>query len=132
MYSELLSVPLLVKWPRGTEADRVVGQTVGLTDLTPTFLELGQVRDRAGVKGRPLPRWNGGPSEEVYAEGLLVGEEQTALVTDSYKVIYHPFADSQAKAWEVYDLRQDPKEQTNLAATNAAAGLRARLGGSSP
>ncbi len=127
MYSELLSVPLLVKWPRGTEADRVVGQTVGLTDLTPTFLELGQVRDRAGVKGRPLPRWNGGPSEEVYAEGLLVGEEQTALVTDSYKVIYHPFADSQAKAWEVYDLRQDPKEQTNLAATNAAAGLRARL-----
>ena len=126
-YSELLSVPLLVRWPRGTEADRVVGQTVGLTDLTPTFLELGQVRDQTGVKGRPLPRRNDGPGEEVYAEGLLSGEEKTALVTDRYKMIYRPFADSQAEAWEVYDLGQDPGEHTNLAATDAAGELRARL-----
>jgi len=128
MYSELLSVPLLVKWPRGTEADRVVGQAVGLADLTPTFLEFGQVRDQTGVKGRSLPRRNGGPGEEVYAEGLIAGgEEKTALVTDRYKVIYRPFADSQAEAWEVYDLGQDPGEHTNLAATNAAEEMRARL-----
>jgi arylsulfatase A-like enzyme len=127
MYSEVLSVPLLVKWPQDTQADAHITRTVCLTDLTPTFLELAGVRDRQGVRGHPLPRRNGGPGEEVYAEAVLYGEEQTALITDRYQVIYHPFADSEAEAWEVYDLRQDPRQQTNLAATNAAAELRARL-----
>jgi arylsulfatase A-like enzyme len=127
MYSEVLSVPLLVKWPQGTRADAHIRHTVCLTDLTATFLELAGVRDRQGVRGRPLPRQDSRPGDQVYAEGLLYGKEQTALVTDQFKVVYHPFADSQEEQFEVYDLQRDPAERHNLAATDATAQLRAQL-----
>jgi len=127
MYSEVLSVPLLVKWPQGTRADARIRQTVCLTNLTPTFLELAGVRDRQGVRGRPLPRQDGGPGDQVYAEGLLYGKEQTAFVTDQFKVVYHPFADAHEEQFEVYDLQRDPAERHNLAATDATAPLRQQL-----
>ncbi len=129
MHSEVLGVPLLVKWPRAFKADPVLDQTVGLVDVAPTFLRMAGVKDRKGMVGRILPRKKGEPSHEVYAEGLLYGNEQTALVTDRYKVIYHPWGDAHSDTpwFEVYDIRRDPGEHKNIADEKATEGLQARL-----
>ena len=127
MYEELLRVPLLVKWPRATEADGRISQTVGLLDLAPTFLEFAGAPPMPGMEGAALPRKDGLVGAEVYSEGLLYGRDQTALTGDDYKVIYHPHAESGERQFEVYDRRSDREEQRDLAGTEAASDLRVRL-----
>ncbi|HUU53281.1 MAG TPA: sulfatase [Armatimonadota bacterium] len=127
MHEEVLRVPLLVKWPKGVEADAVVGQTVALGSVTATVLELAGCPPMDGTRVTPLPRWDGGPGAEVFSEGTLHGVEQTALTTDEYKVIYRPGADEGGGAFEVYDRRRDRGERHDLAGTGAASELRARL-----
>jgi len=114
MHGEVLSVPLLVKWPRDTEADRRMGQVVALASLGTTFLAFAHSPDVAAVKAPPLPRRNASTGEEVYSEGIFYGDEHTSLTTDSYRVIYHPYA-AGADLFEVYDRRRDPEELKNLA-----------------
>ena len=75
----------------------------------------------------PLPRRDGEPGAEVFSEGTLHGAEQTALTTDEYKVIYRPTAEGGRGEFEVYDRRRDRAEREDLAGTDVAAYLRARL-----
>ncbi len=123
MHDEVLRVPLLVKWPQGQTADKQVMQTVGSADLASTFLELARAPGLNGGKLNPLPRRNGGPGEMVYSEATLYDSEQTALTTDRYRVIYHP----DEGRFEVYDRAKDRGETHDLAGTDAALDLRARL-----
>ena len=127
MYEELLRVPLLVKWPKATEADKRISQTVGLLDLAPTFLEFAGAPPMADMEGAVLPHREGLAGAQVYSEGLLYGADQAALTGDDYKVIYHPHAESGEGLFEVYDRRSDPGEQRDLAGTDAASELRVAL-----
>ncbi len=125
MHEETLRVPLLVKWPRGIAADRRISQTVGLTELGATLLDLAKLPTR-NMQRRPLPRRDGGLGAEVFSEGVLYGSDQTALTTDSYKVIYHLPA-SGPGLFEVYDRKRDRAERQDLAETDAARDLRDHL-----
>ncbi len=127
MHEEVLRVPLLVKWPKGVEAEAVVGQTVALGSLAATALELAGHPPMEGRRVEPLPRRDGEPGAEVFSEGILHGSEQTALTTNEYKVIYRPGADEGRGAFEVYGRRSDRGERHDLAGTGAATELRARL-----
>jgi len=126
MHEEVLWVPLLVKWPTGWAADERVMQTVGLTELAPTFLEVAGV-STSGMSGKPLPRREGDGGAEVYSEGMFYGSEQTALTTDGYKLIYRPHEEPGALRFEVYDRRRDRDERQDLGGTGVAAGLREGL-----
>jgi len=126
MHEELLSVPLLVKWPRGvTAADRVT-RTVPLMHVAGTLLHFAQAPALNG-SDQALPMRDGGPRAEVYSEAILYGTEHTALTTDDYRVIYHPYDPSAAEWFEVYDRRRDRLERRDLADTEAASDLRTRL-----
>jgi arylsulfatase len=127
LHEELLHVPLLVKWPKGTEADASITETVSLASVAPTLLEVAASPKQAGAAARPLPRQDGGPGEAVYSEAPLYGADQTALTTDHYKVIYHLPADGDDGSFEVYDRRRDPGEKINLAVGPAAEELKDRL-----
>jgi len=127
MHCEVLRVPLLVKWPKGVTADRRIRQTVGLPSLGATFLQSAGLPAGVGREARPLPRQAGLKGDEVYSEATLYGEEQTALTTDDWRVIYRPFSKSQSARFEVYDRRKDPLEKTNLAPADAAKELQERL-----
>jgi|GEM_PF-2298705 len=122
LHEEVLRVPLLIKWPAGTSADKEINQVVSLVDLGGTILA------QAGGSGRPaLPMRNADRGAEVYSEALLHVAEQTALTTDKYKIIYYPFAAPGEKEFEVYDRKRDRTEQHDLANTDAAEAERARL-----
>jgi arylsulfatase A-like enzyme len=126
MRKPVVWVPLLVKWPRGVEADRRIRQTVGMADLHGTLLESAKaIADGADV--RALPRRDGAKGQEVFSEWIYYGRQQAALTTDDYRVIYHPEADAGQPRFEVYDRRRDPDEREDRAGTKAAMGLRERL-----
>jgi arylsulfatase A-like enzyme len=127
LHEEVLHVPLLVKWPRGTEADPIVTQTVSLASISPTVLEVAGLAKQAGGAASSLPRRDGGAGAIVYSEAPFYGSDQTALTTDHYKAIYHLSADGGDGWFEIYDLRRDPGEQLDLATGGAAAELRDRL-----
>jgi arylsulfatase A-like enzyme len=129
MHEPVLWVPLLVKWPQGVEADRRIRQTVAAADLHGTMLELAQVPRMPKEERQSLPQRDGPHGDEVFAEWIYYGSQQTALITDDYKVIYHPDKSGSPGEFEVYNHRTDRQELHDLARTSAAADLRARLKG---
>jgi N-acetylglucosamine-6-sulfatase len=139
-YEETARVPLIVRFPPSVRAGGTSSHLVQLIDLAPTILDLADVSDSVARQGRSLAE----PLEGVVAPGrssILIEYytdqvfprtltmEYQAVRTDRYKYINYvelPGMD------ELYDLRTDPYEMTNLmgrAATDSlAAGLRAELG----
>lgn len=79
LYDSGARVPLAVRGP-GLAAGRVVEAFVSLTDLAPTFLELGGVDVPEAMTGRsllPLLRTGAVPPQETAArEHVLVGKER--------------------------------------------------------
>jgi len=108
LYRESLQVPLIVK-PAGARAHREVSSPVGLVDVMPTILELA---------GCPAPRTRGRSlvalkentpiySESLYARIHLGCGELRSVVDGERHVIDGAHA-------EVYDLKNDPREKTNV------------------
>ena len=144
-YDGGLRVPFMVRWPAqirpGSRSDYA-----GLVfDLFPTFLQL------AGIQPSPeldavslLPALKGGtpaPARDLYfvrREGGLQygGKSYEAIIRGDWKLMQNnPFS-----PLELYHLKDDPQEKTNLAATNKrvfnelATVLRAHIqrGGATP
>jgi arylsulfatase A-like enzyme len=129
MYDEVLKVPLVVKFPRNRYGGARLSQLVRLLDLVPTVADVTGIPVPKGVRGRTLvellnPASQPSRPRQLYADSTLYGEEQSALRTDEYKVIFR----TESRTMEVYDLRSDGGEHHNLFADHAvAAALRERL-----
>lgn len=154
LHDHQIHVPLLVYLPESIRADLgrrsrsgkqgspvvqgVVEDQVELIDLYPTLLELLGVAPESPVNGRSLVALLAGegslPAREAFAEHTNVKEkEQKALRTPRYKFILsipRRSSGSADESFELFDLKRDPGEQTNLAPGLAArvAELRARIG----
>jgi tetratricopeptide (TPR) repeat protein len=108
LYRESLQVPLIVK-PAGARAHREVGSPVALIDVLPTILELAgcpapKIRGRSLVASKEnAPIY----SESLYARIHLGCGELRSIVDGEHHVI------DGARA-EVYDLKNDPREKTNV------------------
>jgi arylsulfatase A-like enzyme/Flp pilus assembly protein TadD len=114
LYREAIQVPLIVKLPGSTRASRI-GETVGLRDVMPAILEQLHIALPQGLASRPL--FGGSAvSREVYSETFYprfhFGWSDLHSLTDGTK----HFID--APRPELYDLRADPGETTNLAGTD--------------
>lgn len=114
LYSELLGVPLLVHLPGQTEGRRV-GESVSLLDVAPTLLELCAAPVPREMRGRSLaPVFEGRPEDleptSLYLEGCLYGGVRKGLMRGGYKLIRRVYSDT----CELYDLRADPGELTNI------------------
>jgi len=131
-YQTTLAVPFLVRGP-GVRAGSRLPTTVRLVDVFPTVLDLLGVPAPEGTRpGRSLaPALAGGPAGEepvVYAESLVPllhfgWSDLRVLREGRFKYI-------QAPRPELYDLKTDPGETTNLAAKEPARAeaLRKALG----
>jgi arylsulfatase A-like enzyme/Tfp pilus assembly protein PilF len=111
LYREAIQVPLIVKMPGSARTSRV-GETVGLRDVMPAILDELHIALPPAMTSRPL---FGGKasSQEVYSETFYprfhFGWSDLHSLTDGTK----HFID--APRPELYDLRADPAETTNLA-----------------
>jgi len=142
LHQEVIRIPLLIRPPDlpagGAPAkSRVTEDRVSLLDLYPTILDLAGLTSPGPVEGVSLAsRLDGTPApaeERAFGAQLYhEGSAWSALLRGGEKIIRvrptGPGATG-AERLEIYDLREDPGERANLAASNAerAADLLALL-----
>jgi arylsulfatase A-like enzyme len=137
MYEGGIREPLLVRWPGGITPGSVCETPVTSPDFYPTLLEIAGLaprpeQHRDGISFAPLLTgaddgpWQERPIFWHYPHyGNQGGTPGAAVRTGDWKLVEF-FEDGRA---ELYNLRQDPGETTNLAASHAerVAALRAML-----
>lgn len=119
-YDCLTRVPLIIRWPHRFKAGLKVDALVEMIDLAPTLIEAAGIPIPAGMQGRSLaPLLTGQTTthrDSVYMEFFDANFEYpirpmlTSVRTDRWKLNYC----DQAKYGELYDLKTDPGEFTNL------------------
>jgi arylsulfatase A-like enzyme len=135
-YGELARVPLVLWGPGSVPAGAVIGETVETIDVMPTLLELAGVPPPPGIQGRSLvPLLDagapGGASKPAWTPRPAVTEKRperdpnsptrgdrtsTALALDGYKLIHNSERAPGVPEYELYDARDDPLDQRDLAA----------------
>lgn len=128
MYEESLRIPALIYDPRIPEAarGRRVTALVLNADLAPTLAELGGVTPPAAMQGRSLVPWLRGETPANWRTDFFYEHHTFPQIippsegvrSESWK--YIRWIDREPVVEELFHLRDDPLEQTNLAADPAA------------
>jgi arylsulfatase A-like enzyme len=119
VYESTLHVPLIMHWPAGAQPMPArVEEPIGIIDVAPTVLDFLKIR----VPGFRAAHPNEVFSESTYGRDCFGWAPLHALRAGQLKYIDAPRP-------ELYNLAKDPKELTNLIATDPAdaAKLRAQL-----
>ena len=128
-------VPLIVSWPKGVKTPGIRTQYGHLMDLSPTILSAAGIAPPACVDGVPQQPIDGAPLNASFNDAKAPESRRTqyyelwgnrGVYHDGWKaVVLHkkeawsiqsgvPFEDD---VWELYDLRKDPGETRDLAAS---------------
>jgi choline-sulfatase len=131
LYDETARVPLIISAPGLVAGARRIGAVVRTTDIVPTVLDLLGLSPRAGLAGRSLRDLMSGKSQDL--ELVAFGEAPRALLGFGWS----PIASLREGRWkyieaptpELYDLKADPGEKSNLAPSqpSVVADLREKL-----
>jgi len=135
VYGELTQTPLIMHWPAGIPAGRVVDEVVETIDVMPTLLDLCGIKSPPGIQGQslvPLLRadsssaWKRRPafSEKARTEPGAGSPppfetESYAIVDGSWKLIHNTLRETGAPEFELYDLTRDSLNKTDVAAQHA-------------
>ena len=132
LYEPALRVPLVVAGP-GVSPGRTDDGPCSLLDLAPTLLEAAGADPLPDADGRSLwPALSGGSLPSDRAVAAQYGgnfdlspppDRRLGVVTDRWKFVHAPGGGGD----ELYDLRADPLEMTNLAGDPRHAGEVRRL-----
>lgn len=129
IYASTLGVPLLIHWPSGAPPrPSRVAEPGGLIDVAPTILAALSVPSPPSFQGRNLMARGETAGHAVYAESLYTFDAFHWAALRSLRV--GDFKYIEAPRPELYNLRDDPREQIDLIRTNTAKAreLRLRLG----
>ena len=134
-YEESIRLPLLLRYPALVQAGAEPVAMALTTDLAPTILDLAGAPPLPGIDGRSLrPLFRATPADwrksflieyttdTVFPRVLKMGYD--AVRTERYKYIRYRELSGMN---ELYDLREDPYELSNLIAAPAAAAVRRQM-----
>ena len=131
-YEASVRVPLLLRWPGRTRTGTVCNDPVGLTDVLPTLVaELGldYPADQGPLPGESLLGAPGGGLASGRSD-YVIDYGQGARRWIAVRTRHHKYAlfACDGGREELYDLRADPQERTNLSAARPelTAAFRAR------
>ena len=130
VYGELANVPLLLMGPGAIPAGHVVETTVQTIDLMPTLLEMSGLELPENAQGTSLlpllappdsasassPAVTEKPASSLAAKGEC---ESYAIIMDGWKLIHNTQRIEGQPEFELYNHREDPLDQANVAAENA-------------
>jgi len=114
LYEESVHVPLILRLPGGPRGQRIDG-LVDLLDVAPTIADIfgagGRGGGAAGFEGRSLlPAIAGAPGKPALLSRTVWDRPRYALRDPDHKFL----CDTRTGQEELYDLRADPGERTNL------------------
>ncbi len=119
LYEGNIHVPLILSWPGKLPRGRRVPGFVQNLDLAPTLLDLIGVADRDGMEGISLVPAIFGVRDGNYRELFFseaTWEVKRAVRAGNWKLIDSIEQDPHGRPLqELFDLRDDPREQRNLA-----------------
>ena len=130
VYQDQVHVPLIIKYPGNRGPERVDG-LASHVDLLPTILEVAGVAPKPGLPGVSLLRLGSQPDRAVFSErhygpcldrNARVPGIQYALFQGSSKMISSSLGVS-----ELYNLKNDPREKTDLYPTDPSPALQTAL-----
>ena len=132
LYAEVLDIPMIVKWPRGTVAPSgATGSPAQLLDVLPTILECLGLPRPPGVEGRSLlePPPGNGPAggDRVFSYLDLDTRKVQSVTEGSWKLIRRGAADEAQPILELYDLARGERADLGQRQPAMAARLRAVL-----
>jgi arylsulfatase A-like enzyme len=127
-YGELANVPLFFWWPGRVPAGKRIPEMTQSIDIMPTLLELSGMPAPAGISGASLvpflrgernPAWPRPAITEAAGRMVANGEEDEhsfGIALDGWKLVHHPKRRAGRPEYELFDRRQDPLDQKDLAA----------------
>ena len=124
MYSELINVPLII-YDHSLKKEQVSDTLVSTVDVPPTIVYLFGLEPVSAFAGHSLLPVENYSVKGIYGESKEKfgahekGDEKEIhfYMENNLKLIYHEKDDS----WEMYDLKNDPKELHNIVDTSPAA-----------
>jgi arylsulfatase A-like enzyme len=135
MYEQSLRTPLIVRWPGTVEAGTFCDAIVTPLDFAPTFLELAGAEVPADMQGRSLvpllkgetpPDWRKTMYYHYYEYPGWHHVRRHYGVTDTRFKLIH-FYEPDVNTWELYDVKLDPFEVSNVYGNPVYAKVQARL-----
>ncbi|MBT3380117.1 MAG: sulfatase-like hydrolase/transferase [Lentisphaerae bacterium] len=120
MYEGPLHQPLLVRYPGVVRAGTVHDSMVNHVDLAPTLLDVAGLPVPNDMQGHSLKPILEGKAQKVrdasYYHFYSHGErlpEMIGVRTSTHKLIHYPGM-AEPYQWELFDLKADPEEMSNL------------------
>jgi arylsulfatase A-like enzyme len=121
IYEETIRIPLAIRYPRLLGAAAQNDMLVSQADIMPTLLQWCGARIPEPVQGRDLSALIAGRSgerpEAVYAEGRLGRKDEWRMLVRGYDKLV---VDMEGNVTHLFNLADDPYEETNLAKVSAA------------
>jgi len=118
LYEEILHVPLILYGEGVIPEGKVITEVVGLIDILPTVLDFLGIKSRGRIEGKSLLpvvlKGKAYPSRIIYAELWEKEEDGRRLISvrkGDWKLIYNV----EKNTYQLYNLKEDPKEVRNLA-----------------
>jgi len=123
-------VPAIIRWPNGIlYPGRQANLFVSLADFGPTFLQAAGIESSRHFAGSSLvPSFTGntivGWRDDIHTQcnGVELYYTQRSVSTKEYKYVFNGFDQD-----ELYDLRSDPDEMTNLASDPTYEGIKRQM-----
>ena len=115
-----ISTPLIAHWPAGITAKNELRHTPAhVIDIVPTVLELSGVQKPKEWKGEPIPEAPGQSLVPAFAKDAVITRNSLWWLHEGNKAIRvgdWKLVAAEGDPWELYDLKTDRAEQSNLAA----------------
>ena len=129
VYGEMVHVPLIIRWPAGVAAGRVIDEPVHLLDVMPTLLDFGRLTQPKGIQGQslaPLVLAAGNPGswkrrpvimeKQPLARGFPSALEAYAIIDGNWKLVYNKVREPERPEYELFEFPKDRFDQKNVAA----------------
>ena len=135
-YEESIRVPLLIRYPPKVAAGSRPAAQVLTIDIAPTILDLAAATPLTGIDGRSIvPLLTAGETPSAWRRSFLIEYTTDAVFPRTLKMGYDAVRNERYKYIryrelagmnELYDLRNDPFELTNLVNAQSSSDLRRR------
>jgi N-acetylglucosamine-6-sulfatase len=121
-YENSMRVPMLIRYPKLIKPNTIIDEQCLNIDMAPTILNLAGIEKPDYMQGESMVNLLKGVKEDNWRKSILfeyyldtywpyAGPNQIAVRTDSYKLV-DAFLKNDID--ELYDLKTDPGEMTNL------------------